>query len=100
MSISKTSLIREFHAKYRARITQGLAVYGEFDPKTDKRILTREGIEECLDVGSYLEMLEQKHPPLSPKIKRIRASVILLYGELKKLEEDELSRTPEKERMI
>ena len=99
MDTSRLKLVREFHNKYRARITQGLAVYGEFDPATDKRILAHEGIEECLDIGSYLEMLEQKHPALTPRIQKIRASTILLYGDLKKLEAEELARTTEEGRI-
>lgn len=93
---SRLKLANEFFDKYRARIARGLATYGEFDPATDKRVLAHEGIEECLDIGSYLEMLEQKHPSLGRRIQKIRASTILLYGELKELEEMEL--TTEKER--
>lgn len=86
------ALIREFVAKYRRRITQGLAVYGEFDPTTDQRCLSHEALEECLDIGSYLEMLEEKHPGLGSYIQKIRAKTILLYGELKKLESLEKAR--------
>jgi hypothetical protein len=87
--MDRLALIREFTAKYRARIVLGLATYGEFDPATDTRRLSHEAIEECLDIGSYLEMLEQKHPVLERKIQRIRAKTILLYGELKRLEAEE-----------
>ena len=92
----RLKLIREFTAKYRARIVKGLATYGEFDKDTDTRILSREAQEEVLDVGSYLEFLEIKHPDpnLQLKIQRVRAKAILLYGELKQLEQDELIRTP------
>ena len=83
------ALINEFTAKYRRRIAQGLAVYGEFDPSTDTRCLSHEAIEECLDIGSYLEMLEEKRPELVSRIQKIRAKTILLYGELKKLEDAE-----------
>jgi hypothetical protein len=68
-----------------------LATYGEFDPATDTRCLSHEAIEEILDVGSYLEMLEEKHPSLSSGIQKIRAKAIVLYGELKKLEEAEVT---------
>ena len=90
----RLKLIREFTAKYRARIVKGLATYGEFDKDADTRILAHEAIDEVLDVGSYLEMLEEKHPDLAFKIQRVRAKAILLYGELKQLEQDELVRTP------
>ncbi len=86
------ALINEFTAKYRRRITQGLATYGEFDAATDTRCLAHEAIEECLDIGSYLEMLEEKRPDLTSRIQKIRAKTILLYGELKKLEEAERSK--------
>ncbi len=88
----RAALIREYVSKYRTRIVQGLAVYGEFDPKTDKRCLSHEAIEECLDIGSYLEMLETKRPELTSGIQKIRAKSILLYGELKKLETLEKAR--------
>lgn len=81
----------EYIAKYRARITQGLAVYGEFVPEMDTRCLSREAIEECLDIGSYMEFLEMKRPDLGSRIQKIRAKAIVLYGELKKLEEAELT---------
>lgn len=85
------SLIREFHQKYRARIARGLATYGEFAPLSDKRVLSREAVEEVLDVGSYMEMLEEKHPSLRPSIQKIRVRAIVLYGELLKLEQEELN---------
>ena len=90
----RPGLIREFVSKYRARIVRGLAVYGEFDPKTDKRCLSHEAIEEILDVGSYLEMLDEKHPDLAKPIQKLRAKAILLYGGLKELETLERERTP------
>jgi len=79
-------LIREYTSKYRNRITKGLAVYGEFDPDTDTRCLSYEAIEECLDVGSYLEMLEEKRPELTPHVNKARVKAIGLYAELKALE--------------
>jgi hypothetical protein len=54
--------------------------------------LSHEAIEECLDIGSYLEFLEQKHPRLRLRIQKIRANTILLYGSLKVLEAEELTR--------
>lgn len=83
------SLTREFVARYQRRITQGLATYGEFDPTTDKRNLAHEAIEECLDIGSYMEMCEQKTPALAKKCRRIVSKAIVLYGLLKKLEQEE-----------
>ncbi len=93
--MTASRLLREFYVKYRSRIVQGLAVYGEFDPATDKRCLAHEAIEECLDIGSYMEMCEIKHPVLGSRIQKIRAKTIILYGELKKLEEAERTLTEE-----
>lgn len=90
------SLIREYVSRYRTRIAGGLATYGEFDPATDTRCLSEEAIEECLDIGSYLEMLEQKRPDLAGRVQKIRAKAILLYGELKKLKESELTQGKER----
>jgi len=89
------ALVNEFVSKYRARITRGLSVYGEFNPAVDKRVLSHEAIEEILDVGSYLEMLEEKHPSLTSGIQKIRAKAIMLYGELKKLCDQERTLTRE-----
>lgn len=89
----KTSLAltNEFYSKYRARITRGLSVYGEFCAATDERVLSREALEEVLDVGSYMEMLEGKHPELSGRVQKIRMKALVLYGELLKLEQEELN---------
>lgn len=83
------ALANEYISRYRGRIVRGLAVYGEFNPATDTRCLSQEAIEECLDIGSYLEFLELKDNRLTGRIQKIRAKTILLYGELKKLEEAE-----------
>jgi hypothetical protein len=83
------ALAQEFYDRYQSRIAKGLAVYGEFDADKDTRVLSFEAIEECLDIGSYLSMLEEKHPSLRLRIQKIRANTILLYGELKKLEAEE-----------
>ena len=86
---SREALLKEYTARYRRRITQGLATYGEFDPATDKRNMCREAQEEALDIGSYMEMLEQKRPDLKTKTRRILAKAVVLYGMLKKLEQEE-----------
>ena len=88
-AVENIALVKEFYDKYQNRITAGLATYGEFDASTDNRVLSHEAIEECLDIGSYLDFLEQKHPTLRLRIQKIRANTILLYGELKALEEAE-----------
>ena len=89
------ALAQEFYDRYQNRITAGLATYGEFQPESDKRVLSHEAIEECLDIGSYLDFLEQKHPSLRLRIQKIRANTILLYGELKTLEEAERTQARE-----
>ena len=89
------ALAQEFYDRYQSRIVQGLATYGEFDAGSDKRVLSHEAIEECLDIGSYLSFLEEKHPSLQPRIQKIRANTILLYGELKALEESERTQARE-----
>jgi hypothetical protein len=89
------ALIREFTSRYRSRIVAGLATYGEFDPATDTRCLSAEAIEECLDIGSYLEMLEEKWPELTPQVNKVRVKTIGLYADLRGLEA--LERTQGKE---
>ena len=89
------ALAREFYDRYQGRITAGLATYGEFDADKDTRVLAHEAIEECLDIGSYLEFLEQKYPRLQPRVQKIRANTILLYGDLKALEAEERTLTRE-----
>jgi len=94
-AVENIALVKEFYDRYQNRITAGLATYGEFDANSDKRLLSREAIEECLDIGSYLDFLEQKHPSLRLRIQKIRANTILLYGELKTLEEAERTQARE-----
>ena len=88
MDVRRLKLLKEFRAKYQARIAAALPKYGEFDPKTDDRNMGSEAIEECLDIGSYMDFAEQMHPELSGLIQRIRAKAILLYGQLKELEDE------------
>ena len=90
-------LVKEYYDKYRSRIVRGLATYGEFDPATDKRVLSVEMQEECLDIGSYLEMWDQKYTSkaASTAAQKARAYFILGYGMLKELEELERTLTRE-----
>ena len=88
-------LVKEFYDKCQGRVVKGLATYGEFDASKDKRILAHEAIEECIDIGNYLTFLEEKHPSLRLRIQKIRANTILLYGELKALEESERTQARE-----
>jgi hypothetical protein len=85
------ALLAEFTARYRRRITQAIPKYGEFDAATDKRILSEEAIEEALDVGSYMEFLEEKHPALARDCRRATVKAIALYQLLKKVKEKELA---------
>jgi hypothetical protein len=88
---SHLALAQEFYSRYQDRIAHGVATYGEFIPSKDKRCMSREAQEEILDgCGSYMEFLEAKRPDLTSYIQKIRAKGILIYGELKKLEELEL----------
>ena len=87
MDTGRAKLVKEFHYKYRSRITAALPKYGEFDPATDKRNMASEAIEEVLDIGSYMEFGERMHPHLLSPIQEIRAKAILLYGKLKDLED-------------
>jgi hypothetical protein len=89
----REELLIEYTRRYKRRITEAIPKYGDFEPETDKRNLSEEAIEEILDVGSYMEMCEQKHPELARKCRRILAKAIILYGMLKELKEDELELT-------
>jgi hypothetical protein len=85
------ALLREFVALCDNREVSGLATYGEFDPGTDKRCLSQEMIEELSDSWNYMKFLEMKHPPLGSGVQKIRAKLVMLYGEAKKLREMELT---------
>ena len=87
----RLTLIREFMYRSHSCIINALPKYGDFDSATDKRILSEKALDKILSSGSYLELLELKHSNLSPKIQSIRAKMILIYGMLKELKEDELS---------
>ena len=91
MTVDFRLLLSEFTRRYRSRIRDGLETYGKFNPDTDTRCLSREAVEECLDVGSYLEMLEEKWPDLTVDVNRVRSRLILLYSDLRGLEDMERS---------
>lgn len=89
---SHLALAQEFYSRYRTRIIEALPKYGEFDPVTDPRVMCDEANEEFLDGGgSYMEMLEQTWPELSPEIQVIRAKAIVIYGLVKKLRVKEVA---------
>jgi len=94
-AVENIALVKEFYDRYQSRIVKGLAVYGEFQPESDTRCLSEELIEELLDCGSYLDFIEQKYPSMGLDAQKIRAKVILLYGEAKKLKDTELTLTRE-----
>ena len=89
------ALARWVYARYRARIASGVVKYGDFDPKTDKRNMGKEGLEELLDFCSYLEFGEAMRPDLSRFIQEMRADAFLLIGKARKWEE--MMRTPARE---
>lgn len=58
---AKTRLALAFQKEADRRMTMGLATYGDFDPATDKRNLSQEAADECVDVMNYMRMFEQKY---------------------------------------
>jgi hypothetical protein len=48
------------HKLAHNRMIKGYRKYGVFNPKTDKRDLFREAIDELLDCRNYCDMLIQK----------------------------------------
>jgi hypothetical protein len=89
------ALLREFVSICDSREVAGLATYGEFEPLTDTRCLSQEASEELFDAWNYMKFLELKHGELRGPIQEIRAKLVLLYGDCKKLKELELTLTRE-----
>ena len=84
---ARLALLNEFMALCESGEVAGLAKYGEFDPATDKRCLSSEMIEELRDSWNYMKFLELKHPSLRSPVQKIRAKLVMLYGEARKLRE-------------
>jgi len=82
--------LRNFVDEAKKREIQGLAVYGDFDPKTDTRILSVEAQEEAIDVLNYCRFLLRKHPSLREKIDGVKRLSFCIYRELRKLEAEEM----------
>ncbi|MFA6063988.1 MAG: hypothetical protein WC736_15475 [Gallionella sp.] len=89
---ARLALLNEFVSLCEAGEVAGFATYGDFDPVADKRVLSREAIEEIRDAWNYMRFLELKRPELRSPIQKIRAKLVMLYGELRKLEEAELAK--------
>ena len=87
---SKTLLAEEYLTKALNREVQGLATYGDFNPKTDNRILSIEAQEECIDILNYLRFFEKKYGK-SQEVTGIKQMAFKLYVELKRLELAETS---------
>lgn len=87
----RLELIQEFMNRSQTRITNATPKYGDFDPQHDRRILSEKVIDKLLSAGGYLRLSELKYPHFSPKIQRIRAKMIFVYGMLKELKEEEMN---------
>jgi len=81
----KKKLAEEYLQKAISRETQGLATYGDFDPKTDTRVLSWEAIDECVDILNYLRFYEKKYGK-SLEVTTIKQMAFKLYVELRRLE--------------
>jgi hypothetical protein len=88
---SKTRLAEELVTLAERRRTQGLATYGDFDPENDKRILSREGIEELADCYNYLHFAKIKFPKFKNQIQKAQKKVFEAYVDLRFLENAEIA---------
>lgn len=84
-------LARDFVRECRNGERTGFAKYGEFDPTTDKRILSQEAIEETRDCWVYLDFLKRKRPDLNGKIVDAKQITFDLYRVLRELKGLELN---------
>jgi len=82
---SKKELAKEYIQKALTREAQGLSTYGDFNPKTDTRILSLEAIDECIDILNYLRFYEKKFGK-SLEVTHIKQMAFKLYVELRRLE--------------
>ena len=94
---SRLKLAEELLNEARKRRVQGLVTYGEFNPETDKRILSREAIFEAVDIINYLMFYAAKHRNCFFEdergfLKKARQQVYELFVTLKHLEAIETKR--------
>ena len=94
--MDRKGIYREFVAEALKREHGGLSTYGEFNPKTDTRILTVEAQEEALDAWNYLKFFDKKHPDLMEATLVAKRLTFSLYHELRRMERLELEQTPTK----
>lgn len=71
----------------------GLPVYGDFDPKTDKRDMLVEMLEEVVDAWNYNDFYLQMHPEKAEFCGKMRTLILAAYIALR---EEEEKRTHEK----
>ena len=91
--MDRKTLLKEFIAEGTRREFAGLKTYGRFDPKTDTRNLSREAIDEAIDILNYCRFLVRKHPQFREKATSVIRLAFAAYVELRKLEKDELELT-------
>ena len=86
---SRTKLAAEYVLLAKKRRVEGLPVYGDFDPDTDTRNLSREAILEDVDVHNYLHFQKIKFPELHEMNLKAKRQAFELYVTLRHLEEME-----------
>ena len=92
---SKTKLAEEYVTLAEKRRYKGLAVYGDFDPKEDDRILAWECIEEIVDAYNYLYFAKQKYPKFKTLAQKAQKQLFDAFVTLRHLEELERDMNPE-----
>ena len=85
MRLSRAELARELLEEAKKRRYKGLAVYGDFDPLTDKRTLAQEGLEEIIDSYNYTHFMRQKYPHLKEEILNAQRRILRCYEDFKML---------------
>jgi len=91
--MDRKALLKDFVAEGVRREFAGLVNYGRFDPQTDTRTLSREAIDEAVDILNYCRFLVRKHPQFREKATSVMRLAFAAYVELRKLERDELQLT-------
>ena len=90
-SVYPPEITKEYVAKAQRREAQGLTVYGDFNPLKDKRVMSVEAQDECVDIFNYMEFLIRKFPQHKSKARKVQVKACVVYQLLKQLEEVELS---------
>jgi hypothetical protein len=76
---SRREYAEELVTEAKKREFQGLVKYGDFDPKTDKRNMIHEGLDEVIDKWNYNKFDSLMRPDRKEYHENVKKLVLALY---------------------